>query len=47
MKTRLQWISDIEHWSNHRLLVDYELTNRFHIGLGILMQQNSIIFRKV
>ena len=47
MKSRLQWISDIEHWSNNHLLVDHELTNRFHIGLGILMQQNSIIFRKV
>lgn len=47
MKTRSQWINDIEHWSNNHLLMDHELTNRFHIGLGELMQRNSIIFRKV
>ena len=47
MKTRSQWINDIEHWSNNHLLEDHELTSRFHIGLGELMQRNSIIFRKV
>lgn len=47
MKTRTQWIMDIQRLSDNRLIVDNDLTNRFHIGLGELIQRNSIIFRKI
>jgi hypothetical protein len=46
MKTRERWIEEIQRWTNNRLVVDTTKASLYHEGLGVIMQENSVIFRK-